>query len=330
MLRALLCAAASLCVAAQPPQARLTPFGDDSIRVQLFPEGTAFVDPPLQALLDAAPPRTTLATGDGVSALSNGNIAVSVDPATALITVTRVSDGAVLLRQTALVFAAPSDNATRAGSVSARVTFAGSAGEKVYGLGEHRTGVVNQMPYFKRFADSQDYAKSSGSDVSIPFYASSRGYAFIWNSPAYGTVNITEDAISWFANATLGVDMWITTTPVDMPAGSSPYAPLLTHYADAVGHASRMPFYATGFFQCKDRYRNQTQLLDVARGYVERNLPISVIVIDWKHWVSQGDWHLDPRCWPDPQGMADELETMGIRLMSALPASCARKTLTGG
>jgi hypothetical protein len=27
----------------------------------------------------------------------------------------------------------------------------------------------------------------------------------------------------------------------------------------------------------------------VARGYVDRELPISTIVIDWQHWVHQGE-----------------------------------------
>lgn len=51
-----------------------------------------------------------------------------------------------------------------------------------------------------------------------------------------------------------------------------------------------------GFIQCKDRYRNQTQLMDVARGYVTRGLPISTIVIDWKHWVAQGACHKAASC----------------------------------
>ena len=33
------------------------------------------------------------------------------------------------------------------------------------------------------------------------------------------------------------------------------------------------------------------------------------------HWTAQGDWHLNPKCWPDPQGMVDELATMGVELM---------------
>jgi alpha-D-xyloside xylohydrolase len=220
-----------------------------------------------------------------VSQLSNGNLAISVDAASSLITATRLSDGAVLLQQTVLSFGVPDVPVTRPGSVSTLVSFAGSAGEKIYGLGEHRTGVVNQMPFAKRFADSQDYGQSHGSDVSIPFYSSSKGYGFLWNSPAYGSVAISEASISWASNASMGVDFWITTFPASFEAaqGISPYAPILHQFVDAVGHASTMPFYSTGFIQCKDRYRSQEQLLAVARGYVERELPISTIVIDWHH-----------------------------------------------
>jgi len=76
-----------------------------------------------------------------------------------------------------------------------------------------------------------------------------------------------------------------------------------------------LPDYATGFIQCKNRYRNQSQLLDVARGYFNRKLPVSLIVIDWKHWPALGDWHFTDACWPDPQGMVDELREMGMELM---------------
>lgn len=115
----------------------------------------------------------------------------------------------------------------------------------------------------------------------------------------------------------MGVDVWLSALPADfVPGGAvSPFRSLLAQYVDAVGHAPQMPFYATGFIQCKDRYRNQSQLLAVAQGYLDRGLPISVIVIDWMHWVHQGDWAFNPVCWPDPQGMVDQLSTQGIETM---------------
>jgi alpha-glucosidase (family GH31 glycosyl hydrolase) len=163
--------------------------------------GNPVSDPPISALLPSPPAFSTLVSSVSPLQLTNGNLAVSVDAATGYITATRVSDGAVLLRQTALVFDAPSVPNTRPGSHSALVTFAGHAGEKVYGFGEHRTGAVNQMPFQKRFADSEDYGKSRGGDVSIPYYSSSLGYGFLWNSPSYGFVDVSEAAISWYSNA---------------------------------------------------------------------------------------------------------------------------------
>ena len=291
----------------------LTPWGANSLRVQVMAPGNPVSDPPIMALLEQDPPSAPISA----TSATNGNLRVDVDPATGLLTATRVSDSAVLLQQTALTFAAPTVPNTRAGSASLLATFAGHAGEKVYGLGEHRTGTVDQMPFQKRFADSEDYGKSHGGDVSIPFYSSSLGYGFLWNSPAYGYVDLSEAALSWYSNATMGLDVWITTTPAGLVPGGpvSPYQPLLNQYVDAVGHAPQMPYYSTGFIQCKDRYRNQSQLLAVAQGYLDRQLPISVIVIDWHHWVAQGDWQFNPACWPDPQGMVDQLAVAGIETM---------------
>jgi hypothetical protein len=63
-------------------------------------------------------------------------------------TAAHVRDGAVLLKQTALVYAGPTVPGTRPGSVSATVK-ARTPGEKVHGPGEHRTGTVQQRPYPK-------------------------------------------------------------------------------------------------------------------------------------------------------------------------------------
>ncbi len=81
------------------------------------------------------------------------------------------------------------------------------------------------------------------------------------------------------------------------------------------GRAPMLPEWAAGFWQCKLRYETQEELLQVAREYKRRGLPISVIVIDYFHWTMQGEWKFDPEKWPDPKAMVSELESMGIKLM---------------
>jgi alpha-D-xyloside xylohydrolase len=79
-----------------------------------------------------------------------------------------------------------------------------------------------------------------------------------------------------------------------------------------------MPEFASGFWQCKLRYVTQDELMTVAREYKRRGLPLSVIVIDFFHWTVQGEWEFDRECWPDPQAMIDELESIGVKVMVSI------------
>ena len=76
-----------------------------------------------------------------------------------------------------------------------------------------------------------------------------------------------------------------------------------------------MPEYGLGFWQCKLRYYNQQQVLDVAREYKRRGIPLDVIVIDYYHWPRCGDYRFDPEYFPDPAAMIRELKEMGVETM---------------
>ena len=79
-----------------------------------------------------------------------------------------------------------------------------------------------------------------------------------------------------------------------------------------------MPENVLGLWQCKLRYRTQEEVLEVAREYYNRGIPLDVIVIDFFHWIRQGDWSFDPKYWPDPKGMVEELNKMGTRCMVSI------------
>lgn len=229
----------------------------DGVRVRLVPAGGAIVEPPYSAFA----PNATSVRRVGPSAppvsLSNGNVHVDVD-STGHISATRGSDGAELLSSTALTWGAAA-NGSRPGSVSALLSIAPHSNELAWGFGQHSTGRVALPAFFRRFEDSQNYTLSHGSDSSIPWYASSAGFGFLWNSPGYGYVDFGPSGTTWFANATQNVDFWVVTTP-PAETGTSTGAmlkALLARYVDVVGHAPPMPAYATGFIQSKNRYRNQ-------------------------------------------------------------------------
>ena len=94
-------------------------------------------------------------------------------------------------------------------------------------------------------------------------------------------------------------------------AGDTP-AEISFQYSEATGRTPMMPEFGLGYWQCKLRYRNQDEILEVAREHKRRGLPMDAIVVDFFHWTMQGEFKFEPRDWPDPDAMVKELKELGI------------------
>ena len=189
------------------------------------------------------------------------------------------------------------------GDYSLTMRFESNPEEKIYGMGQY------QQPYLNLKGCELELAQRN-SQASVPFMISSLGYGMLWNNPAIGRVTFGKNLTTWHAYSTKILDYWIC-------AGDTP-AEITETYAKATGTVPMMPDFAMGFWQCKLRYQTQEELLEVAREYKRRGLPISVIVIDFFHWTMQGEWKFDPEYWPDPDAMIKELKEMGIELMVSI------------
>ncbi len=169
--------------------------------------------------------------------------------------------------------------------------------EKIFGMGQYQEKHMNKKGAVLELAHRN-------SQASVPFMVSSRGYGFFWNNPAIGTATFGTNKTEWHAVSTKKLDYWIT-------AGETP-AQILEQYSAVTGRAPKMPEYGLGYWQCKLRYRNQDEILAVAREHKRRGLPMDAIVVDFFHWTRQGDFKFEPRDWPNPKAMVDELKSMGI------------------
>jgi alpha-D-xyloside xylohydrolase len=175
--------------------------------------------------------------------------------------------------------------------------------ERLYGMGQY------QQPYLNLKGLDLELAHRN-SQSSVPFALSSLGYGFLWNNPGIGRAVFGKNIMSFESYSTKQMDYWIT-------AGDTP-AEIIENYAAVTGKVPMMPDYAMGFWQCKLRYQTQEELLSIVREYKKRNLPLSVIVVDFFHWPKQGEWKFDPVYWPDPDGMIRELKEMNIELMVSI------------
>jgi alpha-D-xyloside xylohydrolase len=92
---------------------------------------------------------------------------------------------------------------------------------------------------------------------------------------------------------------------------------VISGYREVTGKAQVMPKWAMGYWQSRERYKSQDELVDVLKEYRERNIPIDNIVLDWSYWPvpSWGSHEFDPQFFPDPAGMVDQVHKLNAKIM---------------
>jgi alpha-D-xyloside xylohydrolase len=178
-----------------------------------------------------------------------------------------------------------------------KAIFDSNQGEHFYGLGQE------QEDQFDRKGCSCNILHYN-TKSTLPVLYSSLGYGFLWNNPSPGYCETTYNHTLWCSENAYQIDYLIF-------VGEKP-ADVMKLYCDLCGYAPKFPEWAAGFWQCKLRYESQEDLLEVAREYHKRGVPLAAIVIDYFHWTEQGEWKFDPKYWPDPKAMCDELKELGV------------------
>ncbi len=95
---------------------------------------------------------------------------------------------------------------------------------------------------------------------------------------------------------------------------------VISGYRTLTGKSPIMPKWAMGYWQSRERYKTQDELLATFKEFRDRQIPIDNIVLDWLHWP-EGEWgshRFDPDRFPDPQAMVDSIHAMNGRLMVSI------------
>ncbi len=92
---------------------------------------------------------------------------------------------------------------------------------------------------------------------------------------------------------------------------------VIAGYRALTGKSVMLPRWAYGFWQSRQRYRDQDEVLSVAREYRERGLPLDGIVQDWFYWPEDawGSHEFDRARFPDPRQLVDDLHRENVRFM---------------
>jgi len=199
--------------------------------------------------------------------------------------------------------------------------------EGIYGLGQHQQGIWNYRGHTVRLLQQN-------MEVGIPVILSSMGYSLLWDNPAVTEVSVGapttppttqpapnrnappqgagEKIVRWSSEVGKAIDYYFIFggTPEDS----------IRQYRGLTGQAPMMPEWLYGFWQCKERYRTQEEILAIARQYRDIQVPIDGVIQDWRYWPdnSWGSHSFDPARYPDPVAMTKQLHEMNCHILISI------------
>ncbi|MDP9337369.1 MAG: glycoside hydrolase family 31 protein [Acidobacteriota bacterium] len=172
--------------------------------------------------------------------------------------------------------------------------------EAFYGLGQHQAGVWNY--HGEDVELSQD-----NTNISIPMFLSSNGYGIFWNNASRSRFNNRfPHALYLSSEVADSVDYYFMYGPE--------FDKIIADYRDMTGAAPLFGKWAYGFWQCKNKYESQGEILGVAHKYRELRIPVDNIVQDWFWWRTMGEPVFNKN-YPDPAGMIGDLHKNNFHVM---------------
>jgi alpha-D-xyloside xylohydrolase len=172
--------------------------------------------------------------------------------------------------------------------------------EAFYGLGQHQAGVWNYH------GESVDLSQAN-TNISVPMFLSSNGYGIFWNNSSRSRFN------NRFPH-----ELYLSSEVADTVDYYFLYGPefdkIIAAYREMTGAAPMFGKWAYGFWQCKNKYESQAEVLSVAHKYRELHIPVDNIVQDWFWWNIMGEPVFNKN-YPDPKQMIDDLHKNNFHVM---------------
>jgi alpha-D-xyloside xylohydrolase len=170
--------------------------------------------------------------------------------------------------------------------------------EAIFGLGQQANGPWN-------YRGRTVQLLQSNMNIALPVLISSRGYGVLWDNPAVTTVAVgataRENVVSWTSEVGRAIDYYFLAGP--------DISQVVADYRQLTGSAPMLGKWVFGFWQCREHYETQAEILGVLAKYRERGTPIDGVIQDWQYWTPKpwGSHEFDPQRYPDPAGMVRQI-----------------------
>jgi len=174
--------------------------------------------------------------------------------------------------------------------------------EAIYGLGQQQKGRMVQRNLTLNMIQGN-------TDDYVTFFQSVKGYGVFWDN--YSPTQFVDNQESTSFKSDVGdcIDYYF------MYGGNADG--VIANMRDLTGQAPMLPLWTYGFFQSKERYKSQDELLDVVKKYRELHVPLDGIIQDWQYWGNNYLWNAMEFLnveFPNPQKWVNDIHNQKAHL----------------
>jgi len=186
--------------------------------------------------------------------------------------------------------------------------------EAIYGLGQQQKGRMVQR--------NQKLNMIQGNtDDYVPFFVSVNGYGLFWDNYSPTLFEDNPGSTSFKSDVGDCVDYYFM-------YGSNADG-VIALMRNLTGQVPMFPLWTYGYWQSKERYKSQDELVDVVKKYRELGVPLDGIIQDWQYWGNNYLWNamefLNPEFY-NPKKMVDEVHNLNAHMIISIWNSFGPKT----
>jgi alpha-D-xyloside xylohydrolase len=178
--------------------------------------------------------------------------------------------------------------------------------EAIYGLGQQQRGKMAQRNIKLNMVQGN-------TDDYIPFFVSQKGYGLFWDNYSPTIFEDTPEYTSFKSDVGDCIDYYFM-------YGADADG-VIAQMRDLTGQVPMFPLWTFGYWQSKERYKSQDELLDVVKKYREMGVPLDGIIQDWQYWGNNYLWNamefLNAE-FGNPQKMVNDVHSMNAHMIISI------------
>jgi len=178
--------------------------------------------------------------------------------------------------------------------------------EAIYGLGQQQNGKMIQRNLKLNMVQGN-------TDDYIPFFLSVKGYGLYWDNYSPTLFTDSQESTSFKSDVGDCADYYFM-------YGANADG-VIACMRNLTGQVPMFPLWTFGYWQSKERYKTQDELVDVVKKYRELGVPLDGIIQDWQYWGNNYLWNAMEFLNSDyynPQKMVDDIHKLNAHMIISI------------